>query len=92
MVKKILIAGYIVLATSLTVHGADTWTGPTTPLDSMWGLKGSSVMTEILRENTVQTYTPPQSLSTFRQQQALEDAYEQGKRDGKRSSYYDGRD
>ena len=88
MLKKFLIAVYIILATSLTVHGADKWTGPTSSLDPMWGLKGSSVMAEILRDNTVQTYTPLQSP---RQQQALEDAYEQGKRDGRKSSYYDWR-
>ena len=92
MVKKIIIATYIILATSLTVHGADTWTGPTTPLDPMWGLKGSSVMAEILRENTVQTYAPPQinripldELQTpLERGRALEDAYEQGKADGRR--------
>lgn len=91
MLKKILIAAYIILATSLTTHGADTWTGPTSPLDPMWGLKGSSVMAEILRENTVQTYAPLQPIQTPRQQRALEDAYEQGRRDGRKGSYYDWR-
>ena len=91
--KKSLIAVYIILATSLTVHGADKWTGPTSSLDPMWGLKGSSVMAEILRDNTVETYTPPQSLQTpLERSRALEDAYEQGKKDGRKSSYYDWRD
>lgn len=87
-----LIAVYIILATSLTVHGAERWTGPTSSLDPMWGLKGSSVMTEILRENTVQTYTPPQinrispdDLQTpLERGRSLEDAYERGKADGRR--------
>ena len=90
MLKKILIAAYIILATSLTVHGADKWTGPTSPLDPMWGLKGSSVMTEILREGTVQT--PLDIQTPFEHRRALEDAYEQGKADGRKSSYYDWRD
>ena len=92
MIKKILIAGYIILATSLTVQGADKWTGPTSPIDPMWGLKGSSVMAEILRENTVQTYTPPQinripleDIQTPAERgRTLEDAYQQGKADGQR--------
>ena len=90
MIKKILIAAYIILATSLTVHGADKWTGPTSSLDPMWGLKGSSVMTEILREGTVQTYTPPDIQTPSERGRALEDAYEQGKADGRKS--YDWRD
>lgn len=51
MIKKILITSYIVLATSLTVQGADRWTGPTSPIDPMWGMKGSSIMAEALRDN-----------------------------------------
>jgi hypothetical protein len=92
MVKKIFIATYIILATSLTVHGADKWTGPTSSLDPMYGLKGSSVMAEILRGNTVQTYMPPQINRTplsdlqtpLERGRSLEDAYQQGKADGQR--------
>jgi len=80
MLKKILIISYIVLSTTLT-HAADKWSGPTTPIDPMWGLKGSSIMVEALR-------TQPQSnpLMDLEREGELKKAYEKGKGVGRGES------
>ncbi len=48
--KKLFIIFYIVFFTPLTVQ-SQQWTGPTSPIDPMWGSKGSSIMSEALRDN-----------------------------------------
>jgi len=54
-IKKFLIISYIILSTTFT-HAADRWTGPTSPTSPMWGLTGSSIMAEALRENPQSQY------------------------------------
>jgi hypothetical protein len=85
MIKKILITGYIILATSLTAHPTDKWTGPTSPIDPMWGLTGSSLMSEALRTPSIS-----ERFAASQRDSDLQDAYEQGKRDGgKKADKYD---
>jgi len=35
-------------------YAGDRWTGPTSSLDPLWGAKGSSIMTEALRQPSYQ--------------------------------------
>jgi hypothetical protein len=50
MKKLILIGAFLLIAS--TSHAADRWTGPTSPIDPMWGLSGSSIMAEALRDQS----------------------------------------
>jgi hypothetical protein len=79
MLKKVLITGYIVLSTTLT-HATDKWTGPTSPIDPMWGMKGSSIMAEALRDNPL-----PNPLLDSEKDKAVKEAYEAGRRDAGKS-------
>ena len=80
MLKKILIISYIVLSTSFT-HAADRWSGPTSPTDPMWGMKGSSLMAEALRDQSASD-----QLLNLERKVAIKEAYEMGKSDGQRKS------
>lgn len=48
--KKVVLVGVFLLIAS-TSHARDKWTGPTSPIDPMWGMSGSSIMAEALRDN-----------------------------------------
>lgn len=48
--KRLLLSATMVLCASLTAHAGSKWTGPTSPIDPMWGMKGSSIMAEALRD------------------------------------------
>lgn len=48
--KKLLLISIIILSTT-PIFAADKWTGPTSPIDPMWGMSGSSIMAEALRNN-----------------------------------------
>ena len=43
-----------VLSCPFQSYAGDRWTGPTSSLDPLWGLKGSSIMTEALRQPSYQ--------------------------------------
>ena len=75
--KRILIAAAITLFTCGLVHAADKWTGPISPIDPMWGMRGSSIMAEALRDRTQeyqqQRKMRDQELTIWQLQRQLED-------------------
>lgn len=78
--KKLFIIGYIILATSTTTYAGGKWSGPTSPIDPMWGLKGSSIMSEALRSPDITVIVPP--IQVGPSQGDLDAAYERGKAEG----------
>lgn len=88
--KKLLVVGYIVFATTTSALAGDKWSGPTSPIDPMWGLKGSSIMSEALRSPDIPIVIAP--TPTGPSQDDLDAAYERGKVDAQKKSFYDWRD
>lgn len=79
--KTIFLVALFVLIPTVTF--AEKWTGPTSPIDPMWGMKGSSIMSEALRSNPPQVFIPNNHPS----QNDLDAAYERGKAEGKETQY-----
>jgi len=48
MKRLILTCVFILIAS--TSYARDKWIGPTSSIDPMWGMKGSSIMVEALRD------------------------------------------
>lgn len=78
--KKFIVVSIIVLSATSAFAGGK-WSGPTSPIDPMWGLKGSSIMSEALRSNPPQIVIPDSRPS----QRDLDAAYKRGKAEGSMS-------
>lgn len=48
--KSLIIALVFTLSNLAPVMAGDKWSGPTSPIDPMWGMSGSSIMAEGLRD------------------------------------------
>ena len=72
--KRFVIAAAITLFTCGLAYAADKWTGPISPIDPMWGMRGSSIMAEALRDRT-QEFQQQQQMR--RQQDTIRDLEDQ---------------
>jgi hypothetical protein len=77
--KKLFLLGCIVLSTTSAFAGGK-WSGPTSPIDPLWGMKGSSIMSEALRSPDIAVVVPPMQVGPS--QGDLDAAYERGKAEG----------
>jgi hypothetical protein len=82
--KKLLIL-LTLLIPSITL-AADRWTGPTSPINPMWGSKGSSIMSEALRDNQPTYEQQLESMNQQRKIRALEDQLDEERSKSRDSS------